>query len=89
MMSDSFCYRVRDNSGRFSNLAKVTLEIGLDPDFLFGDLNRDGNVGASDVELFIESVAWGLECEEADLNQDGFVDLRDIVYFAGLIDDWP
>ena len=80
--ADSFSYRVKDNSGAYSNIATVSICIG---EFMLGDINQDGSVDLLDVSPFVNLLSTGKFQVEADINQDGLVDLLDVAPFVGLL----
>ena len=53
---------------------KLTVEEGG----IFGDLNNDGYVDASDIQVILEELAGGAHSDANDLNGDGHVDASDI-----------
>jgi subtilisin family serine protease len=57
--------------------------VGIDPDFVIGDLDADGMVGVPD--LVIMFGAWDATGSPADLDQDGVVGVGDLVI---LITNW-
>jgi hypothetical protein len=52
---------------------------------LYGDMNRDGNVNALDISLFISRLTTGTYQEECDVNQDGACNALDISPFVSCI----
>ena len=54
---------------------KLTVE---ENDGKFGDLNGDGYVDASDIQVILEELAGGAHSDANDLNGDGHVDASDI-----------
>jgi len=59
--------------------------VSLEPEFLLGDVNRDGMVNFLDITPFISLLSGGGNQIEADINGDGAVNFLDIVPFIALL----
>ena len=64
--------------------------LGWGPGHILGDLTRDGEVSVSDAVILLESIVSIIEldaelAEIADVNQDSFIDVRDIVLLVEMI----
>jgi hypothetical protein len=59
----------------------VTLNLTQDP----GDLDGDGEVTAQDVNLILSSFGCNT-CDAFDFNNDGVVNVADVLFYLDLID---
>ena len=79
-----FCYLYYYSAG--STVGKGTKWYYLNltgdtPDFILGDVNRDGEVGISDITLLIDFVLTNvgdIDPNGADVTQDGVIDIADV-----------
>lgn len=64
------------NSSRAYNSNKTAI-VGIQPDYILGDVNRDGEVNITDVTVAVNHVLSGKYDEVADINNDGQVTTTD------------
>ena len=55
------------------------------PQVLLGDVNLSGEVSMDDIAEFVDSIVNGPYQYEADINQDGLVDLKDVFLFVSIL----
>ena len=65
---------------------RVTFDVSTEPDFILGDVDRDGDVTISDLTALIDYILGNtvdIDLNAADVNADGIIDIADA---TGLID---
>jgi hypothetical protein len=75
--------RICGQMSGYDNSTLVNLIVELDT--IFGDVNQDGLTNLLDVQPFISVLSTGTYQIEADCNQDGVVNLLDIAFFVDIL----
>ena len=67
------------NPGKYNYSSYKKAIIGVQPDYVKGDVNGDGSVSVSDVMMVQQMILKHQYNEAADVNQDGVVDVVDMM----------
>lgn len=59
--------------------------VGIQPEYVLGDANRDGVVNITDVTTAVDAQIKGKFDEASDVNSDGVVDGQDIKHIVNKI----